>query len=197
MPTVLYEFTTELDTGSAFSIVSEHTRKDIFPNLRLHKSSILLKTYTDERIFVLGELHVHMQYGSQKARLVLLVVDGNGPSLLGRNWLRHVRLDWKSICAVSHDTSNTPQPAPLHPWIWPTKPWQRIHIDFAGPFLDRHFLVVVDAHSKWPEVFEMQSASTAKTIAVLRHLFAAYMVCQSRWCQTMAPNSRRKSSKPL
>ena len=91
----------ELDTGAVFSIVSEHTRKDIFPNLRLHKSRILLKTYTDERISVLGELHVHVQYGSQKARLVLLVVDGNGPSLLGQNWLRHVRLDWKSICAVS------------------------------------------------------------------------------------------------
>ena len=77
-------------------------------------------------------------------------------------------------CPSCQSIKNTPQPAPLHPWIWPTKPWQRIHIDFAGPFLDRHFLVVVDAHSKWPEVFEMPSTSTAKTIAVLRHLFAAY-----------------------
>ena len=40
---------------------------------------------------------------------------------------------------------------PLHPWVWPAKPWERIHVDFAGPFLDRSFLVVVDANSKWPE----------------------------------------------
>ena len=34
--------------------------------------------------------------------------------------------------------------------------------------------MVVDAHSKWPEVFELTQTTTAKTIAVLRHLFAKY-----------------------
>lgn len=29
--------------------------------------------------------------------LPLIVVEGKGPSLLGRNWLRHVRFDWQSI----------------------------------------------------------------------------------------------------
>ena len=33
---------------------------------------------------------------------------------------------------------------------------------------------MVDAHSKWPEVFEMSQSTTVKTISVLRHLFAAY-----------------------
>ena len=23
---------------------------------------------------------------------------------------------------------------PLHPWVWPSKLWERIHVDFAGPF---------------------------------------------------------------
>ena len=36
---------------------------------------------------------------------------------------------------------------PLHPWIWPTKPWVRAKIDFAGPFLNRMFLVDVDAYN--------------------------------------------------
>ena len=31
-----------------------------------------------------------------------------------------------------------------------------------------------NAHSKWPEVYEMSSTSTDNTIAVLRHIFAAY-----------------------
>ena len=47
-------------------------------------------------------------------------------------------------------------------------------MDFAGPFLGKSFFVLVDAHSKWPEVFEMAETTTAKTIAVLRHLFASY-----------------------
>ena len=42
----------------------------------------------------------------------------------------------------------------LHPWLWPAKPWQSIHVDFAGPFMGKMFLIVVDAHSKWPEVID-------------------------------------------
>ena len=34
---------------------------------------------------------------NQKQALTLLVVEGNGPSLLGRNWLTKIRLDWNSI----------------------------------------------------------------------------------------------------
>ena len=25
---------------------------------------------------------------------------------------------------------------PLHPWLWPSRSWQRLHLDFAGPFKD-------------------------------------------------------------
>ena len=33
---------------------------------------------------------------------------------------------------------NQPSPAlaPMIPWHWPTRPWSRLHIDFAGPFLN-------------------------------------------------------------
>lgn len=45
----------------------------------------------------------------------------------------------------------------VNPWKWPTAPWQRIHVDFAGPFLGHMYLIVVDAHSKWPEVNEIHN----------------------------------------
>ena len=77
-------------------------------------------------------------------------------------------------CLACQAMRNVPAAAPLHPWLWPTKPWERIHIDFAGPFLGRMFLVVVDAHSKWPEVIQMSSTTSTNTIDVLRRLFAAY-----------------------
>ena len=64
-------------------------------------------------------------------------------------------------CKSCQSSKHAPPSAPLQPWTWPAKPWQRIHIDYAGPFLGRSFLVVVDAHSKWPEVFEMSTTSTA------------------------------------
>ena len=77
-------------------------------------------------------------------------------------------------CLPCQATQNAPAPVPLHPWLWPTKPWQRIHVDFAGPFLGRMFLVVVDAHAKWPEIIPMSSTMTSTTINELRHLSAAY-----------------------
>ena len=63
--------------------------------------------------------------------------------------------------------------APLHPWEWPGKPWGRIHIDYAGPFQGRMFLVIVDSHSKWLEVHVTHSASSAVTIEKLQTTFAA------------------------
>ena len=49
-----------------------------------------------------------------------------------------------------------------------------MHIDFAGPFKGRMFFLLIDAHSKWPEIHEMPSTTADRTIAVLRHIFAAY-----------------------
>ena len=46
----------------------------------------------------------------------------------------------------------SPSPVPLHPWEWPNRPWTRIHGDYAGPFMGKMFLVLIDAHSKWMEV---------------------------------------------
>ena len=69
---------------------------------------------------------------------------------------------------------NSPPVAPLHPWCWPTRPWQRIHVDFAGPLLGRSYLIVVDVYSKWPEVVEMRSTTTSATIRELRRMFASH-----------------------
>ena len=77
-------------------------------------------------------------------------------------------------CLPCQAARNAHAPVPLHPWLWPTKPWQRIHVDFADSFLGRMFLVVVDAHAKWPEVIPMSSTTTSTTINELRHLFTAY-----------------------
>ena len=49
-------------------------------------------------------------------------------------------------CQVCHEAKQTPANAPLHPWTWPSKPWQHIHLDFTGPFMASMFIVVVDAH---------------------------------------------------
>ena len=77
-------------------------------------------------------------------------------------------------CTSCQSVKEAPPVAPLHPWIWPAKPWERIHVDFAGPYQNKMFLIVVDAHSKWPEVIQMASTSAEQTIIALPRLFATY-----------------------
>ena len=90
----------EVDTGAAVSIISEATRTKLFPHLKLRKSKVVLKTYTDEPIQVKGQLNVHVNYNGQTSPLKLVVVDGAGPNLFGRNWLKYIRLDWHRIATV-------------------------------------------------------------------------------------------------
>ena len=77
-------------------------------------------------------------------------------------------------CQACQAVKHAPAVAPMHPWEWPPKPWQRVHLDFAGPLQGHTFLVAVDAHSKWPEVEIMTSTTASKTIDVLRRMFAAH-----------------------
>ena len=93
--------TMELDTGAAVTIVSEKQYDNLFSNRQLKKSQVLLKTYSGEPLPVIGEVEVRVQYEQQEKDLVLTVVAGNGPCLLGRNWLQQLTLNWRQIKAVS------------------------------------------------------------------------------------------------
>lgn len=74
--------------------------------------------------------------------------------------------------AVSHDNLAT---ALLHPWSFPEKSWQRLHIDLAGPFLNSIWLIIVDAYSKWPEVYNLgKDSSSAHIIQCMRESIARY-----------------------
>jgi hypothetical protein len=75
-------------------------------------------------------------------------------------------------CKGCQSIRNAPEEAPIHPWEFPMKPWQRIHVDFAGPFMGSMFLIVVDAHFKWPEVIQMGVTNAEKTIDALRSIFS-------------------------
>ena len=82
-------------------------------------------------------------------------------------------------CQQCQSSQPAPPPAPLHPWSWPGIPWSRLHMGFAGPFMGQNFLVLVDAHSKWIEVFLMSSTTSLAVMERLRVLFAQFGIPQA------------------
>ena len=78
-----------------------------------------------------------------------------------------------SHCNVCKTVAASPHKAPRHPWQYPSAAWDRIHIDY-GQWGNKHFLVIVDAFSKWPEVKLVSSTTTQRTIDVLQEVFATH-----------------------
>ena len=75
-------------------------------------------------------------------------------------------------CNVSQVNRKLPPEASLHPWEWPHKPWVRLHLGYAGPFLGKMFLIIVDVHSKWIEALPMSTSTSEATIEKLRIAFS-------------------------
>ena len=87
----------EVDTGASVSIMSEIMYHKLWPRRSLGTSLIRLQTYSKEPIAVVGSTEVQVAYEGQIAKLPLVVVKGEGPTLLGRNWLGKMRLNWSKI----------------------------------------------------------------------------------------------------
>ena len=87
----------ELDTGAPVSLMSRKMLDDLFPGYTLQPCSLPMQTYLGEPITVAGQMQVEVRYGEQKETLPLVVVEGRGPSLFGRQWLTKIRLNWQSI----------------------------------------------------------------------------------------------------
>ena len=94
----------EIDTGASLTLISKATNDKLqspttLPPLKTEQ--IKLHTYTGEEIRVLGSISVTAQSETSTCTLPLMMVEGDGPSLIGRNWLTELRLDWRAVHAIS------------------------------------------------------------------------------------------------
>ncbi|KRY80682.1 Uncharacterized protein T4D_6125, partial [Trichinella pseudospiralis] len=71
-------------------------------------------------------------------------------------------------CEGCATAQKNPAKVAVKPWEVADRPWKRIHVDFAGPINGNMFLIVVDAHSKCPEVLHMSQITTEQTIESLK-----------------------------
>ncbi|XP_003369626.1 hypothetical protein Tsp_05032 [Trichinella spiralis] len=94
-----------------------------------------------------------------RSRLLTMLHDGH-PGIvrmkaLARSYFWWPKMDEEiektvNTCDVCQSSRAAMPKAPVHSWETPNNPWSRLHIDFAGPFQEKTFLIVVDAFSKCP-----------------------------------------------
>ena len=89
-----------VDTGASVSLISKNLFDKRWPGRRVEPSKVRLRNYSNELIPVVGTVEVRVSYEGQEATLPLIVVEGDGSTLHGRNWLRSIRLNWATIHAV-------------------------------------------------------------------------------------------------
>ena len=95
----------ELDTGPTVSLISAKTFYQLFPGVKVEPSTTQLHSYAGEPIAVRGQVEVEVRYGEQLFKLPLVIMNGEGPSLFGRDWMMEIQLDWKKIYTVNSDTT--------------------------------------------------------------------------------------------
>ena len=69
-------------------------------------------------------------------------------------------------CFACQEAAKAPPSSQQASWSWPGGPWKRLHLAFAGPYLGKMFLVLVDAYSKYIDTIPMTSTTSSSTIAV-------------------------------
>ncbi|CAK5075920.1 unnamed protein product [Meloidogyne enterolobii] len=83
--------------------------------------------------------------------------------------------DFVKLCQVCQKYApEEPKLSKYYEWPESKTCFERIHIDLAGPFLGKNFLVVIDSYSRFPWVFEIKNTNSAAVIKKLRGIFATF-----------------------
>ena len=88
----------ELDTGAAYSVITQTTYQRIAQQKSINSlepSDLRLRSYSGDNIQVYGQVPVVVRYGQQERELYVQVVAGNGPDLMGRDWLSELKVSLK------------------------------------------------------------------------------------------------------
>ncbi|GAA55531.1 hypothetical protein CLF_108237, partial [Clonorchis sinensis] len=83
----------EMDTGSAVTLCSEKSWQDnLRPTVKdkLQQAPVRLRTYTGEEVKLLGTKNVNVSYKGVTVNETIYIAEGNGPNLLGRDWLQQL-----------------------------------------------------------------------------------------------------------
>ena len=109
----------EIDTGAGVSIISSDTYLKHFKECKLLPTNVRIRTYSNESLQIQGKLEVLV---NSRYKVILYVIEGSGTSLMGRDWLHEIKIDWadvftnhvRKVNSVEIKRSSDPSTKPLN-----------------------------------------------------------------------------------
>ena len=101
----------EIDTGATITLMSEHSYKELWNEQNrpcLRPADVIVHTYTGEQVDVVCTATVLVKHMQQEVLLPLHIVKGNGPTLLGRDWLKQLKINWGQVKKLNGLLAHTP-----------------------------------------------------------------------------------------
>lgn len=91
----------EVDTGAARSIMSHNDFcKLMGTQVTTEPSKVILRSYGGQELKVKGKVQVQVAFKEENKKLELLLVEGNGPPLLGRDWISALKVNLMELVNV-------------------------------------------------------------------------------------------------
>jgi hypothetical protein len=111
----------EVDTGSGVSTMPVQRFDKVFADFPRESPDVMLRTASGQLVLPNSMVKIQVEYNDQVKPLTLYLLDDpDFPVLLGRSWLRHMRLPWDDLfplavdnSSVVHTCSNTPIEVPV------------------------------------------------------------------------------------
>ena len=84
----------EIDTGATVTVIPTSTYQKYLKHIQLRPSTTRLHAYNGQPLNVQGEAEVPVRYKGQQVNVKFYVVKvKNKPAILGRDWLKHFKLN--------------------------------------------------------------------------------------------------------
>ena len=95
----------------------------------------------------------------------------------GHCWWPHIGLDIEKLAKNCRECClfrNNPVQVKKHIWEPATVPFERVHMDFAGPFKGNLFFLLIDSYTKWPEIYITKNMLASTVISTCCKIFAIF-----------------------
>lgn len=95
----------EIDAGAAFTVIGESLNRKHFASYPPDTAKIRLRS--GEMLRVIGYLKLKVTTEEQTLELLVYIVSGEGPPVLGHSWLESSKLDWATTFRSLYNIRDT------------------------------------------------------------------------------------------